>query len=302
MNLSKTAFPQMLKRSGLSAMIINNGALHLYQSWSFYQQDLKNWDFRKQHGIEYQAYERDRLHSFQPGLSSAFVAGIFVPKWQTITNPADLCSELHCKLSERGVVTYISNAESIDNADGRTQVKLSDGQILEANNTVLAAGPWSAELSKQLGDNVPVIGERGYNTTLPKTALPEGYNKTLVFSEHGFLITPLSGHIRIGGASEIAALDQAPNYQRARLMAEKAGRFLPELNLDNGEEWMGQRPSIPDTLPVIGYSSQSDNIIYAFGHGHLGLTQSAATALLVSELITKKKTSIDVYPLRASRF
>lgn len=113
---------------------------------------------------------------------------------------------------------------------------------------------------------------------------------------------PLSEHVRIGGASEVAALDQTPNYHRALLMAEKAARFLPELNLADGKQWMGNRPSMPDTLPVIGYSKRSANVIYAFGHGHLGLTQSAATALLVSELITRQKTSIDIYSLRAGRF
>ncbi|OED40478.1 hypothetical protein ACH42_16445 [Endozoicomonas sp. (ex Bugula neritina AB1)] len=302
MQLSRTAFPEMISRSGLDSMVRKNGALHLYQSWSSYQEDLKNWKLRKQYGIDYKTYEKADLHGFQPGLSDDFVAGIFAPQWHTITNPADLCDELHQELSSRGVVTYIGTAEDIRHTDNKTHIRLANGQILHASKTVLAAGVWSAALSKQLGDKIPVIGERGYNTTLPESALPDGYNKTLVFSEHGFLVTPLNKQYRIGGASEIARLDQTPNYKRARIMAEKATRFLPELKLDEGEQWMGQRPSIPDTLPVIGHASNSNNIIYAFGHGHLGLTQSAATALLVSELINNKKTSIDIYPLRANRF
>ncbi|CAM3651527.1 FAD-binding oxidoreductase [Parendozoicomonas haliclonae] len=302
MHLSRDTFPDMLERTGLTSMIRNNGALHLYQDWSFYRRDLQNWAVRLKHGINYETYEEEDLHHFQPGLSKDFVAGVFVPQWQTITNPADLCTELHEKLSARGVDTFYSTADDIQSSGGETLVSLGSGEILNAHNTVLAAGVWSAGLSRQLGDHVPVIGERGYNTTLPKTALPEGYDKTLVFSEHGFLITPLSEHFRIGGASEIAALDQKPNYKRAKLMAEKATKFLPELSIDDGEQWMGQRPSIPDTLPVIGRSSQSDNIIYAFGHGHLGLTQSAATAQLVSELIQNKTPSIDIHPLRVDRF
>src|SRR5690606_29077034 len=101
--------------------------------------------------------------------------------------------------------------------------------------------------------------------------------RQLIFSGHGFVVTPLETGLRVGGAVELAGLDRPPDYRRARAMLEKAQRFLPGLDPQGGREWMGYRPSLPDSLPVIGRARASSHVVYAFGHGHLGLTQAAAT-------------------------
>ena len=105
--------------------------------------------------------------------------------------------------------------------------------------------------------------------------------RQLVFPGHGFVVTPLSTGLRVGGAVELAGLERPPNYARSKAMLEKARQFLPGLKTGGGREWMGYRPSLPDSLPVIGRARGSGNVFYAFGHGHLGLTQSAATARLI---------------------
>ncbi|MCW8356882.1 FAD-binding oxidoreductase [Marinomonas pontica] len=86
------------------------------------------------------------------------------------------------------------------------------------------------------------------------------------------------------------------------MLLDKAAKFLLGLNTENGVQWMGFRPSMPDSLPVISYASQSTRIVYAFGHGHLGLTQSAGTAELVADMIQSRDTSISTQPFRAQRF
>ncbi|MDV7341241.1 FAD-binding oxidoreductase [Terasakiella sp. A23] len=297
MHLAKDTFPEMLERSNLSSMVRTNGALHLYETMASYQTDLEKWQFRKEHNIAFQTYEGDALHSFQPGLSPSFVAGIFASEWQSVSNPLDFCQALHKHLNEKGVETVYGEVSNL--ADGL--VTLKNGDQLSADKIILAAGPWSSKLSSKLGDPVPLIGERGYNTTLPKTAF-DGLDHTLVFSDHGFVVVPLSDGVRIGGASEIAKLDRAANYKRCKAMMTKATRLLPELKTNDGVEWMGARPAVPDTLPVISYASRSKNIIYTFGHGHLGLTQSSATAQLVCELVDNQETSIDITALRVNRF
>jgi D-amino-acid dehydrogenase len=298
MHLSKTSFAEMLERTNLSHMVRVNGALHLYESKASFQADLKNWEFRKTHNIDFESYEDNALHDFQAGLSPSFVAGIFASTWQSVSNPFDFCLALHDHIIAKGVETVYGEVSSIS-IEG--DVQLVSGQHLKADKVVLAAGPWSSKFSKQLGDSVPLIGERGYNTTLPKTAL-DGLDHTLVFSDHGFVVVPLSNGIRVGGASEIAKLERVANYKRSKNMLLKAKQLIPDLKVENGIEWMGARPAIPDTLPVIGYSSRSKNIIYAFGHGHLGLTQSTATGQLVCELVDGKTPSLDLGALRPTRF
>jgi len=151
-----------------------------------------------------------------------------------------------------------------------------------------------------LGDVVPLETERGYNTTLPEGAFD--LTRQLYFNDHAFVVTPLSSGIRVGGAVELGGLDLPPNFRRSEALLNKAKRFLPGLKTEGGKQWMGFRPSLPDCLPVIGPSRASNSVIYAFGHGHLGLTQSAATAKLVTDLVTGTHPAISVDPFRASRF
>ena len=126
--------------------------------------------------------------------------------------------------------------------------------------------------------------------------------RQLIFSGHGFVITPMKTGLRVGGAVELAGLDRPPNFARSKAMLEKAKRFLPGLDPSGGREWMGLRPSLPDSLPVIGRARSSPNVFYAFGHGHLGLTQAAATARLIRNQVFGQSPTIDISPFSAQRF
>jgi D-amino-acid dehydrogenase len=177
---------------------------------------------------------------------------------------------------------------------------LSDGTALRAKQVVVAGGAWSKRLTAPLGDDIPLETERGYNTTLP------GYSfdlkRQLVFGGHGFVVTPLATGIRIGGAVELGGLSLPPNFKRAEAMLTKAALLMPGLATTGGKQWMGFRPSLPDSLPAIGFSRRSRNIVYAFGHGHLGLTQSAGTGKLVANLLTGTAQPIDMSPFSPQRF
>jgi len=300
MHLGRSTMDEMLDRTATKSMVHKGGALYLYQDKRQFETDLANWQIRNQHGIKFKCYEDGELHAFQDGLSRCFVAGIFTPEWQSVSNPFDFCKAIHEHISRCGVTTLYESVSSISPTETGAEVRLENGEALSANKVVIAAGPWSTLLSEQLGDKIPLIGERGYNTTLPKSALK--LERTLVLSKHGFVVNPLSDGIRIGGASEIARLNRPANYRRSKALLHKAKQLIPDLNIEGGEEWMGARPAIPDTLPVIGYSAKSNNIIYAFGHGHLGLTQSSATGQLAFELIDALPPSIDLTALRPNRF
>ena len=115
-------------------------------------------------------------------------------------------------------------------------------------------------------------------------------------------MTPLETGIRIGGAVELGGLKLSPNFKRADAMLKKAAMFMPGLVTSGGKQWMGFRPSLPDSLPAIGFSRASRHIVYAFGHGHLGLTQSAGTGKLVAELLNGAPASLDLTPFSPQRF
>jgi D-amino-acid dehydrogenase len=101
---------------------------------------------------------------------------------------------------------------------------------------------------------------------------------------------------------ELGGLELPPNYARSKAMLQKAGAFLPGLDPSGGREWMGYRPSLPDSLPVIGRSRRAPNVIYAFGHGHLGLTQAAATGRLIRDLVLAQSPAFELSPFSPQRF
>ena len=183
-------------------------------------------------------------------------------------------------------------------ADGAEVVM--GAERIRADRVVVAAGAFSHRIARTLGETIPLETERGYNTTLPSDALD--LRMQVTFGGHGFVISRLSTGIRVGGAVELGGLDLPPNYKRSEAMLGKAKAFFPDLKTSGGVQWMGFRPSLPDSLPAIGRAKASRNVVYAFGHGHLGLTQSAGTARLVADLLTDAAPAIDLTPFSPQRF
>ncbi|MDB5562048.1 MAG: amino acid oxidase, partial [Hyphomicrobiales bacterium] len=151
-----------------------------------------------------------------------------------------------------------------------------------------------------LGDAVPLDTERGYNVTFAPGTL--GLTRPVMYEGHGFVSTPLDSGDRVGGSVEFAGLEAEPNFARVDAILTRLRRFLPELQADAGPRWMGFRPSLPDSLPVIGPSAKGAHVIYAFGHGHHGLTQAAATAEIVAALVADREPAFDIAAYSARRF
>ena len=300
MGLARTESEALLTRAGLAGALRNDGVLHLYENEAQIVEAQSGWDVRARHGIAFEPVCGVRLAELQPGLSQQFIAGCFVPGWKTVSDPHEVAVGIGQAAQERGAVLRICDVAGTERAGDKARVVLSDGETLEAAHVVIAAGAWSHHLSRQLGDSIPLETERGYNTSLPPGAVD--LKRQLVFDAHGFVMTPLSSGIRVGGAVELGGLKAKPNFRRSEIMLAKAKRFLPGLKTEGGRQWMGFRPSLPDSLPVIGPSTRSPRILYAFGHGHLGLTQSAATARLVVDLILGRPPAEDLTPFRAERF
>ncbi|GAB4071245.1 FAD-dependent oxidoreductase [Ancylobacter sonchi] len=300
MRVASGAMEAMVRDAGLSDRVRADGNLQLYESEAELAGAREGWEQRARAGIAFEHVRGARLAELQPGLSPRFVAGTFTPHWKTVDDPYHFALALFDAVMARGGTVTHGEVTSVAPAEGGVRVKLHDGTALDAAQAVVAGGAWSRPLAAGLGDAIPLETERGYNTTLPPGAFD--LRRQLTFGGHGFVVTPLSTGIRVGGAVELGGLELPPNFKRSEAMLKKAAAFLPGLRTAGGAQWMGFRPSIPDSLPVIGRSRASERIVYAFGHGHLGLTQSAGTGRLVADLLMGRRPSIDIAPLRADRF
>jgi len=300
MRLAEAEWLALLDRSGTRPMLREDGSLELYESEAEFRAALPGWAARERHGIGFRHVERDELASLQPGLSRQFVKGTFVPGWKTADDPMLLGKAVWAHAEAKGARFVHGTVTDVAGSPQEILLSLADGRRIAAPKLLVAAGAWSHLWTRRFGDKVPLETERGYNTTLPADAFD--VKRQLIFSGHGFVITPLSTGLRVGGAVEFGGLDLPPNYARSKAMLEKAKRFLPGLKTESGREWMGYRPSMPDSLPVIGRARQSPNVFYAFGHGHLGKTQAAATGRLVRDMVLGQPPAIDLSPFSPQRF
>ena len=301
MRLSAQALPGLLELAGAQHLLRSGGNLHLYTSPTAWQASLPGWQVRAAHGIAFEHLRSGQaIAELQPGLHPRLEAATFVPGWQTITDPLVLTLTLAATFERlRGQIRRAGVRALQPGADG-VQVLLEGGECVLATRVVLAAGAWSRPLARSLGDRIPLETERGYNTTLPAGAFD--LRRQLTFASQGFVATPIAGGVRVGGAVELGGLRAAPNFKRADAMLALARRFMPGLKTEGGAQWMGFRPSMPDSLPVIGPAPGDGRVIYAFGHGHLGLTQAAATAQLVLDLHEGMTPAIDLQPFSPRRF
>jgi D-amino-acid dehydrogenase len=300
MKLTEPEWMGLLDRSGTKNMLREDGSLELYESEAEFGASLPGWAARDRFRIEYRHIDGDELAALQPGLSKQFVKATFVPGWKTSADPKLLGKALWAYAERKGAEFIKGDVALVMPSKDRVTIQLKQGRTIMAGKVLIAAGAWSHLLARQLGDKIPLETERGYNTTLPVDAFD--VKRQLIFPGHGFVITPLVSGLRIGGAVELGGLKLPPNYERSKAMLEKAKRFLPGLKTEGGREWMGYRPSLPDSLPVIGRSKTLANVFYAFGHGHLGKTQAAGTARLIRDLVSGQAPSIDLEPFSAQRF
>jgi D-amino-acid dehydrogenase len=299
MDLSRAELEPFLAATATLPMLRKDGNLQVYETKAEFRASLPGWNARTAHGIEFRHMDTDEMATLQPGLSPRFIKGTFTPGWWSIADPKDYVLALGDRFRAQGGTILRAEVVGLQTRDQSVSIHTT-GEPLSADKVVLSAGAFSHLVAATLGERIPLETERGYNTTLPPDALD--LRCQITFGGHGFVISRLSTGIRVGGAVELGGLSLPPNYTRSETMLRKAKAFLPGLKTEGGRQWMGFRPSLPDSLPAIGRSRVSPHVVYAFGHGHLGLTQSAGTARLVADLLTDAKPTLDLTPFSPQRF
>lgn len=299
MDLSRAELEPFLTATDTFAMLRKDGNLQVYESEAELRASLPGWQARAAHGIEFRHMTVQEMATLQPGLSPRFTHGTFTPGWYSIADPKDYVLALAERFRAQGGMIHRADVIGLSPQGSEVYIQ-TRGEPLKADQVVLAAGAFSHQIARCLGERIPLETERGYNTTLPPDALD--LRCQITFGGHGFVVSRLSSGIRVGGAVELGGLNLPPNYKRSQAMLRKAKDFLPGLKTDGGTQWMGFRPSLPDSLPVIGRAKASPRVVYAFGHGHLGLTQSAGTGRIVADLLIGAQPPINLTPFSPQRF
>jgi D-hydroxyproline dehydrogenase len=259
---------------------------------------------------EWGARLRDELGVRQHRLNPAEVAklepalppmagGVFFPDAAHIVDPGALTRRLAAAAVSSGASFQRARVERLEPQDSG-QIRLSCRDLaVDAQTVVLAAGAWSRSLARQGGENVPLDTERGYHIEFAMEACP--IKRPVSPVELGFYITPMAGRLRVAGTVELGGLSAPLNPDRVALLERGVRKLFPDLGPIE-RQWLGFRPSLPDSLPVIGPSRRHRNLILAFGHGHLGMTLAGVTSRMVASLIEDRSNISDFSAFRPDRF
>ncbi len=293
-------YKPLLEEADCLDVIRENGCLYIYETEASFAAGRRANAYRDRRNVTYEYLSADELRQMAPALGNRFAGAIYVPQAGHSINPLRLSQSLATSFQRNGGKILRQEVKDIlAGANGAHTVVTNHGNIA-IENVVVAAGAYSRFLAKRLSNSVPLETERGYHAILPKAELELA--QCLLIPDRGIAVTPMETGLRIAGTVEFAGLYAAPNYKRADILVKHASELFPGLDVSEADKWMGHRPSIPDSLPVISKSAKYTNAFFAFGHGHLGLTQAAITGRLIADLVAGKSPTLDVAPFRVDRF
>ena len=274
-----STWQRVLGEIGATDLLHHTGQLHLYPSELALAKDGFAWRLRDDYGVRSERLDRAALLERQPGISAAYPLGVFLPEAAAISDPHGLCVRLAQCLRAAGAEFVQAPVQALQ-ADGALQAQ---GRSWPASACVLAAGAWSMRLLEPLGIRVPLETQRGYHVQRrsPEVAPGQALRGPVVSADSKVFIVPMREGVRTGGTVEFAGLVAPEAPRRFALLRSNFSRIFPDapaLPAEGGEStWMGHRPCLPDTLPVLGRLPGHPRLWAAFGHGHLGLTMSAVT-------------------------
>lgn len=294
----------LVEAAEATALLHRKGSLFVYRSPEGFATDRRGWELRARNGVAWEELDAARLRQFEPSLSSNCAYGILVRANGHTSDPFQLVTHLARHLVKQGAPIHRTTATGFALEDKRLRaIRTAEGDI-PADAAVVAAGAFSRPFARQLGDRVPLETERGYHIMIRDPEIALGV--PTADQEGKFMATPMVGGLRLAGTVELAGLEAPPDWQRARILLRQARSLFPALLEHYPEErlslWMGHRPALPDSLPVIDRSKRSPDVFYAFGHGHVGMASSGMTAILLADLVAGRPPRIDTAPFRANRF
>lgn len=265
---------------GAADIIQNRGALYLYDTASAFAGASTDMAQRKSLGVAVDLIGQDALHALEPNLPAAVGAAYF-GKAAFLSDPAQMMAALAAAAQRRQIPHHRASISALSCDAAGIRLTDSAGQVIVAHKVVLAAGAHSRALARMAGDDVPLDTERGYHLEWDMdTPL---LSRPCCPAARGFYLCPMQGRLRVAGTVELGGLTAPPSRHRLDLLQRGARHMFAHLGAPS-RSWMGFRPSMPDSLPVIG-AGRDGRVFHAYGHGHIGLTLAPITAAMIADIV-----------------
>ncbi|MBO9420768.1 FAD-binding oxidoreductase [Labrenzia sp. R4_2] len=286
--------------TGAEHFIVPSDYLFLYRDRAHFEEDAFGWSIRAACGFRWEELEGEAVRAYDHGYSSDIGFAVKLGDHGRITDPGKYVKALAAHAKENGAQIVQAEVQRIEvDSDEGLSLKTNSGTI-EADDILVATGAWSKPLAAQLGLDVPLESERGYHLELWE---PNYLPKSPVMVASGkFVITPMDGRIRLAGVVEFGGLEAGASAAPIELLKQNIRAAMPDLTWEREVEWMGHRPAPADSIPAIGAVPGIKGAWLGFGHHHIGLTGGPKTGRLLAQMISGKRTNLDLSPYTATRF
>ncbi|HYE39598.1 MAG TPA: FAD-dependent oxidoreductase [Ramlibacter sp.] len=290
---------ELAREIGCPERVVQTGQLHLYRDPAALAKDAGSWRLRERHGVCCERLDAAAIRALEPAVSRDYTAAMFMPEQGAVTHPFAYAQAIAEAARQSGVVFVRDRVRAL--------AREADGWLVQggqrgyrASQVVIAAGIWSPQLLKPLGLRVPLESQRGYHLHVASPNI--SIHRPVVFADRKVFAVPMEHGLRISGTVEFGGLEMPPTPRRAEALGEAARQGLPGLALEAPSSWMGHRPCLPDSLPVLGPMRRYPGLWCAFGHGHLGVTGSVNTGRWIADAFAGRMTTERFAPFAVERF
>ena len=271
-----------------------------YETEENFLNDKKVWKLRQKHGLPFEVVNGNEFSNFDPFYKDLFDVIVKCKNHGKINDPGLYVKTLCDHFLSQGGELIISKVNDISSKNLNDVIVKIESDSLIANKIVVATGAWSKKILKKFKIKMPLESERGYHVEYVE---PNFYPKVpMMLTSKKFVITPMDGRIRVAGLVEFAGLKTLKRKPPLNLLKNKIKDLFPNLECKEKIEWLGHRPALVDSLPMLGYLDKNKQILVAFGHQHLGLTAGAKTGRIVSDLIIGNDIKLKISNYRPNRF
>ncbi len=298
LNLSKNAYEEIFQEIDTSRLVEKKGIIYVWTNKNLKSRNLEI-KIRNDLGIKQKILNQKQVLEYEPNLNPVFDAGVIFEDAMHARDPHGILKEIFKLFLKKGGKFIQTDIKSLKQVNESETIVKSETEDFKFEKTVIATGAFSKKFTDQLGEKIPLDTERGYHVHFKNK--DNLISRPVIFLDRGFGMTPMNQGLRAVGTVELGGLNNPLSKKRIQYIINCAKELLPQLD-KHDDEWLGFRPTLPDFLPILGPSSKNKNIIYAFGHQHLGWTLGAITGKIVSGIVAGEKTNLDLAPYSSKRF
>ena len=300
--LSLGIHKSLIEDAGADHLLRHTGWLKLFRTEAGFNAYGRERALLERTGVRHTVYRAEELAQLEPALKPTNFAAILLDDCCSVSSPAALCDAYLSLFKDTGGTVRQEEACGLSqDGEQKWTIAFTGGSSTTVDTMVIAAGPWSAEVAGWIGYRIPMAWERGYHLHLqpgPGPALKRAVHDV----ERGYVMTPQQQGVRVTSGVELTDRDAPKNDRQVRSAVSSARELSDFGDPVEDEPWMGRRPTLVDSLPMIGAAPRHTGLWFDFGHQHTGLGMSTGSARILADLFEGKTPPIDETPFRPTRF